>query len=172
MAGVAMALTGIGTLMQVGGALKQGKMAEKIGKQRAAVDEMRAKQVFENARTEAEIVGEKRNRLIEQNKSQAAASGVSILSPTVDAIEQEVRRTMGLDISSILNKGRQAKTDYLQSAEYERAIGKAKRKQSIWDAIGTGVSGAGSIALMGYDAGIWGSGANRDAYLASKHGIS
>ena len=109
--------------------------------------------------------------IIASNKSKAAAANISILSPTVDATEREVRRRIGLDISNILNKGRQAKNTMYQQAGYEEAIGKERRRQSVWDAVGTGVMGAGSLAFMGYDAGYWGSGTNRDLYLANKHGI-
>jgi hypothetical protein len=157
----------VGTGVKMVGQLQQGKMAEKIGKQRAAVDTMKAQQAWENAKTEADITAEKRNRLIATQKSQAAAGGIMINSPVVDVIEEDTNRIVNADISNILRQGRQEKTAYLQSAAYERAMGKAQRKQSIWDAVGTGVSGAGSIAWMGYDAGMWGGGSGGGFGLGS-----
>ena len=147
----------VGTGVQVAGSIQEGKMADKIGKQRAAVDAMKAKQTMDNARTEADIVGEKRNRLIAQNLSQFAASGIKINSPMANAATAETERVMNADISSILNRGRQGESDFTTSSAMEKAIGKSKKRQSVWDAVGTGVSGAGSMAWMGYDAG-WGSG--------------
>lgn len=153
---LAVVATAAGTGMQVMGKIQEGKTAEKIGEQRAAVDRMNAQQVFDNAKTEADILAEKRTRLIATQKNQAAAGGIRIDSPVVGSIEEETRRVIGLDISNILNQGRQQKNAYLQSAGFEEAVGKNARKQSIWDAVGTGLMGAGSIANMGMDAG-WGS---------------
>jgi hypothetical protein len=172
MAPIAMAATAIGTGMQVYSGIRQGQLAEKIGKQRAAVDRMRADRAFENSMSESERLAERRKRLIAQNLSQMAAGNVMINSPMGIAATKETERVINQDISDILRRGRQEKADYLYSAEMEEEMGKARKRQSVWDAVGTGAQGAGSIAWMGYEAGMWGKGANRDAYLASKHGIS
>lgn len=169
---IAMGAMALGTLVKVGSTLKQGKMAEQIGKQRAAMDTLKGQHAWENAKTEAEITAEKRNRLIATQKSQVAAGGIMINSPVVGVVEEDTNRMINADITNILRQGRQEKTAYLQSAAYEKELGKTQRKQSIWDAVGTGLGGAGSIAWMGYDAGMWGKSPMRDMNLAQKHGIS
>lgn len=153
---IAMGAMAVGTGMQVVGGIRQGKMAEKLGKQRAAIDRMKAEQAWENSKTQAEILAEKRERLVASNTNKAAASGIRINSPAVLNAEEETRRIINADISNILNQGRQGKTNFMQSAEYEKALGKSQKQQSYWDAAGTGLTGAGSIALMGYDRGFWG----------------
>ena len=93
-----------------------------------------------------------------------------INSPVGDVIEKDTRDIINTDISHILNQGRQGKSDLMTSAKMEEVLGKTQRKQSVWNAVGTGLSGAGSMAWMGYDSGMF-SGDYKDYKLAKKHGI-
>jgi hypothetical protein len=67
---------------------------------------------------------------------------------------------MTKDISFILEGGEQQSNNYLASAQYERNAGKAALKQSKMSAWAKGITGAGSIAFMGYSGGLWGGGGN------------
>lgn len=165
---IAMAAMAVGTGMQVAGSIQQGKMADKIAKQRAAVDTMNAANAKQNAMTEAQIQAEKGRRLMSTQTALAAAGGIKVNQGAPLVIEADTKSKIAQDVGYILRRGGQAEQSYLASADIERQIGKNTKKQSQWDAVGTGLQGMGSIAFMGADAGL---GSNRDAYLARKHGI-
>jgi hypothetical protein len=155
---IGMVAMGAGTAISAIGTLKQGKMAAEIGKQREQVDRMKGDQAWENSRVKAEILAEKRDRLIASQKNQAAAGGIRINQGVPLVIEEETERIIGQDITSILNQGRQQKTALYHSGAMEAAVGRNARTQSRWSAVGTGLQGAGSMAWMGYSGGMFGGG--------------
>lgn len=159
-----------GTTMNVMGQLQAGKEAERQGKEaqqlanaRAAMYEKDAKAERRRSVEEAKIEEEKGRRLLATQKSAAAAGGIMINTGSPLVIEAETIDQIAKDKGFILEEGRMKSESLYNQAAYERAYGsimkeqgKRAKKQSLWKAIGTGVSGYGSMAYMGYESGIWG----------------
>ena len=75
---LAIVAAGAGTAIKVKGTLEQGKQAQKIAKQRAAVDIANAEAVRERAVEEAKIRAKKGQRLRAGQKSAAATGNIRI----------------------------------------------------------------------------------------------
>ena len=147
--GTLVALTAGGTAMQVAGTLQQGKEAEKIAKARAQVDEQNAVAVREASVEKARIQGERGRRELATQKGAAAASGIRINVGSPLVIEAETRAEIAKDIGFGLQAGRAESASLLQSAAFERAMGKSARKKSKYSALTQGIQGAVTIGLMG-----------------------
>jgi len=145
-----------GTVMGVAGTLEEGKQAEKIAKQRAAVDEANAEAARKVAVKRAKIKGEKGRRLIEEQKGAAAAGGIRLNVGSPLVIEAQTRSDIAKDVGFILEAGREESRFYRTRAAFERARGKQARKQSKISAWTQGLMGFGSIAFMGSQAGLFG----------------
>lgn len=188
-----------GTGISMYGQYRQGKQAQEIGEYNAQIDEMRAEQMRrnakfaeanarfekENARTAAQIQADKGRRLIATQKSRAAAGGVRVDIGQPLVTEAETKEAIGRDVAGIMRQGSQRAKSWMnqagnymseanvftQSAAIEREMGDNARKNSIWNMVGTGLTGAGSIAFMGYNSGFfnnWGLKGNQR--LISKSG--
>jgi len=168
---LALAAIGGGTGMQVAGTLKEGKQAEKIAEARAAIDLKNAEATRKTSVEEAKIRGERGRRLLAEQQGAAAAGNIRINVGSPLVIAAQTRADIAKDIGFGLERGRAQSDFYRSQAALEIATGKAARKKSKWDAISQGIGGFGSMAFMGTQGGMWGKGANRDAYLAKKHGI-
>lgn len=138
---------GIG--LQVASTIQQGKDAEKIAAARAQVDIDDAKAVREQSIEEARIKQKKGRRLLATQKSLAAAGGIRINVGSPLVIEAETKDNIARDVGFILERGRTGQRSLLQSAAIEKAIGKSKKRASVFDAIGQSLVGVGSIAFMG-----------------------
>ena len=147
--GTLVALTAGGTAMQVAGTLQQGKESEKIAKARAQVDEQNAVAVREASVEKARIQGERGRRELATQKGIAAAGNIRINVGSPLVIETETRADIAKDIGFGLEAGRAESRGLLQSAAFERALGKSARKKSKFDALSSGLMGAASIAYMG-----------------------
>jgi len=147
--GTLVALTAGGTAMQVAGTLKQGKEAEEIGKARAQVDEQNAQAVREASVEKAKIQGERGRRELATQKATAAAGNIRINVGAPLVIEKETRTDIAKDIGFGLESGRAESRGLLQSAAFERALGKSARKKSKYSALSQGLMGGVSIAMMG-----------------------
>ena len=146
---IALIASGVGTGIQAAGQIKQGKQAEQIAEARAEVDIQNAEAVREASLEEAKIRGERGRRDLAAQKGAAAASGIRINVGSPLVIEAETRANIAKDIGFRLEAGRVESESLLQSAAFEKAIGKQKRKKSKFDALSTGIQGAASIAFMG-----------------------
>lgn len=146
---IAIIATGVGTGVSIASTLKQGKQAEQIANARAQVDEDNAEAVREASVEKARIQGERGRRLLAKQKGAAAASGIRINVGSPLVIETETRANIAKDIGFGLEAARVESTALLSSAFFERAVGKAKRKQSKFSALSQGLTGAASIAFMG-----------------------
>jgi hypothetical protein len=153
-----MGAMGIGTAMQVSGKLQAGKDAQKLANYRASLDLKAAQDVRRESEVESGILAEKRKKIIASQRAAFAAGNVRLDVGSPLVIESQTRADIAKDMGYILETGRNKSAAYMASAAYEKAAGKAARKQSVWDAIGTGISGFGSMAYMGYQGGMFGSG--------------
>ena len=142
-----------GTGMQVMGTLQQGKDAEKIAKQRAAIEIANAEATRKASVTEAQIRAEQGRRLLATQKSQAAAGNVRINAGSPLVIAAETRELIARDIGYVLETGRVESDTLRANAALERAQGKAIRKQSKYSALSQGLMGFGSMFSLGKDAG-------------------
>ena len=141
--------TGAGTGLQIAGTLKAGKQAEEIAEVRAKIDIQTAEAVREAAVEEAKIKAERGRRVIEAQKSQAAAGGIRINVGSPLVIAAETRDIIAQDVGFILERGREEERFFRTRAGIERAVGKAAKRKSRFDAISQGLLSFGSIAFMG-----------------------
>ncbi len=145
---LAIIAVGVGTTLQVAGTLQQGKDANEIAKARAAVDLENAEAVDKAADEEAKIKREKGRKLIESQKSQAAAGGIRINVGVPLVIEAETNAAVTRDIGFALKRRRTESAAFRSSAALEIATGKAAKKRSRQRAFAQGIQGFGSIAFM------------------------
>ena len=155
-----------GTAMSVVGSIQQGKQAEQIGKARADIDRQNAKFALEAATEKARILGERGRRLGAANKAAQAAGGTMINAGTSLVIEAENEANIAKDVGFTMMQGENAYWSGMSSAAIEEAQGKAMKKQSLWDAMATGMQGMGSIAFLGYQGGLWGKAGSKAAGTA------
>ncbi len=146
---LAIIAVGVGTAIQVKGTLEQGKQANKIAKQRAAVDEANAEAVRKRSVEEARVKAEKGRRLTASQKSAAAASGIRINVGSPLVIEAETKDIISKDIGFILESGRAESEAFRQSATIELALGKQAKRKSRFDALTQGLFGFAKIAGAG-----------------------
>ena len=145
-----------GTVMGMAGTREEGRQAEKISQQRAAIDIKSAEAARRASVEEARIKKERGRRFLAQQKGVAAAGGVKINVGAPLVIEAQTRADIAKDIGFVLERGREESAFYRSRAGMEIATGKAKRRKSKWDALSQGLTGFGSLAMMGTDAGWWG----------------
>jgi len=145
-----------GTTMGITGTLQAGKEAEQIAEQRAAIDIKSAEAARRASVEEAKIRKEQGRRLIERQKGMAAAAGIRLNVGAPLVIEAQTEADIAKDIGFILERGREEAGYYRSRAGLEIATGKAARRKSKWDAISQGLTGFGSFAMMGTEAGWWG----------------
>lgn len=146
-------LSAVGTAAAVSSTIQEGKDAEELADQRAAVDLENAEAVREASVEEAKIGKERTRRILATQKSQAAADGIRINVGSPLVIEAETRAALVEDIGFGLERGRAEALGLTTSAGFEKESGKAVRKRSKFSAISQGLQGFGSIAKMGKDAG-------------------
>jgi len=142
------AVSAIGTVQQIKATRQQGDDANEIAKARAQVDIENAEAVDEAADEEAKIRREKGRRLIEEQKSGAAAGGIRINVGAPLVIEAETNAAITRDIGFALKRGRAESSAFRSSAALEIASGKAAKKRSRQKAFAQGIQGFGSIAFM------------------------
>lgn len=156
MAPLAMAFMAAGTTMGVMSTLQEGKDVQKLANARALVDIENAKAVERRAREAASIKAEQGRKFLASQKAAFAAGNVRVDIGSPLVIEAQTRADILKDMGYILEEGEMQKAAYLNQASYERAYGKAKRRQSKWDAISSGLMGFGKLGMLGADQGWFG----------------
>lgn len=150
---LALAAFAAGTASEVTGTLRQGREAEQIGEARARVDEQNAQAVDEATDEKARILEDRRRRTVASTKSDIAASGIK-LGGSLDLVtEAEIEDVFFQEKKFATASGRVQSGFLRERASFERAIGKKAKKRSVFQAIGKGVSGAASIAFLGFESG-------------------
>ena len=152
---LSLAATAVGTGLQVAGTLKQGKQAQEIAEQRAAIDVQNAEAVRRASVEEAKIKSERGRKLIETQKSQAAAGGIRLNVGVPLVIEAETNAILAQDISFGLERGRVEEDAFLSSAALEIAGGKAAKKRSKFAALTQGLTGGAGVISGASDAGLF-----------------
>lgn len=152
----AMALMAGGTVMQMQATRQEGKDAQKIAEQRAAIDMANAEQTRKSSVVEAQIRGEKGRRFLAAQKSQIAAGNIRLNVGSPLVIEAETRQLIAQDIGYVLETGRTESDMLRSSAALEIAQGKAIKRQKKASALAQGLQGFGSMATMGKEAGLFG----------------
>lgn len=145
---LALAAMATGTGIEMAGTLKEGKIAEKIAKQRAGIDIATAEATRRASVEEARIQAERGRRLLATQKGIAAAAGVRLDVGAPLVIEAQTRADMARDIGFVLERGREESAFYRSRAALERARGKAAKRKSRWSAISQGLKGFETIAMM------------------------
>lgn len=147
-----------GTTMSVMGSIQQGKQAEKLSKQRAAIDAQNAVFARKNAEEQARIKAEQGRRFLASQQAAFSASGVMLNAGSPLVIEAQTKTDLNRDIGYILDVGNQQSSNFMANASYEKAYGKTLKQNSYWNAATSGIMGLGSVAYMGYEGGLWGNG--------------
>lgn len=153
---LALAGTAVGTGISVAGTLRQGRQAQELAEERAAIDIQNAEAVREASVEEAAIRRERGQRILATQRSQAAAGGIRINVGVPLVIATQTRADITKDIGFSLERGRVEAGALRGRAAIEIATGKAIRRKSAFDAISRGLTGFGSIAFMGTEAGLFG----------------
>lgn len=138
-----------GTITGISSTLLEGKEAERLAGERAAVDLRNAQAVREAAEEEAKIRGERGRRILETITSRAAASNIRVNVGVPLVARAEARAAIAKDIGFGLQRGRVESAALRERARLEKETGKAARRRSKFDAISQGIKGFGSIAFMG-----------------------
>jgi hypothetical protein len=150
---IALGAAAAGTALQVASTLKEGKQAEKLAEQRAAIDLQNADQVRKQAVEAARIEADKGRKALATAKSTAAASGIRINIGSPLVIDTEIRNNIAKETGFILERGRAHELSFRDSAAINIAQGKNIRRNSKTSAIAQGLFGASSIAFMGMQSG-------------------
>jgi hypothetical protein len=152
---LAMGGVAAGTGLQIGGSLQQGRDANAIAKQRAAVDIAQAEAVERAAGQEARVRAEGTRRLLASQRSAAAAGGIRINAGAPLVIAADTRRLAARETGFMLDRSRAEAEAYRQSAAIERATGKLAKKRAKRSALMQALTGATNIAMMGYQGGMF-----------------
>lgn len=145
---LALAALASGTAIGVTGSLQEGREAEQIAKERAAIDIANAEATERATIKRANIQGEQGRRLLATQKSQAAAGNVRINVGAPLVIEAETRDILAENVGFTLEGG-QVEADFLRSsAALEIKTGKSLKRRSRFSALSQGLGGFGSIALL------------------------
>lgn len=155
------AATVAGTGMSVIGQINQGKQKQQIANANAKVDMMNAQYARDNAIEQAKIQAERGRRLIASQKAGYASSGIKINTGVPLLVEAQTNADIAKDIGFTLEQGEQAYNLNMSSAAINKQVGENARKNSLWGAAATGLQGLGSIAMMGYQGGMWGNGGGK-----------
>ena len=150
---LAMGATAAGTGMQISGSLRQGREAEAIAKQRAAVDLANANAVEKAAREEAVVRAEGTRRLLASQLSTAAAGGIRINEGVPLVIAADTRRIAARETGFVLDRAEAEAEQFRQNAAIERAAGKQAKKRARFSALMAGLQGGIAIGSMGYASG-------------------
>lgn len=132
--GAQIALAGV----KIGGALGRGRQAEEIAEQRAAIDAANAVAARETVVERVRILAERGERLKARQKGQFISGGIRTNVGVPLLVEAQTRADIAKDIGFSLDVGRAEAGRFRSSAAIEKRIGKFKRKQSKWQAIGVG----------------------------------
>lgn len=149
-------LMAAGTTMSIMGQLQQGKQTQNIANARAKIDMANAEAARKAATEKASIQEEEGRKLLAKQKSEFIANGVlsNVGSPLV--VAAQTKEDLSKDIGFTLEAG-ETEADYDTSmAGIEKAQGRQARQNSVWGAVSTGISGFGSLAMMGYASGAFG----------------
>ena len=142
----ALAGQGVGTVLQVQATRREGRQAGKIAEARAAVDIENAEAVRKASVEEARITKEKGRRLIERQKSLAAAGNIRLNVGSPLVIEAQTEEDIATEIGFILETGREEAGFLTQRGAFEIAQGEVLRKKARLQAISQGILGFGSFA--------------------------
>ena len=156
MAAIAAAMMAIGTGSQMIGQYQQGKAEQKISNARAQIELMNAEQAQKRAMEAAKIKAEQGQKLMARQKAAFAASNIRVDVGSPLVLEAQTRADVLKDIGYILDEGEMARVSHMNAAGMEKAYGRMRKRQSLWDMIGTGGKGFGSLYSMGGNAGWWG----------------
>ncbi len=148
-------LGGAGVGLQVAGTLKAGKQAEELGKRKAEIDIADAEAVRRASIEEAKIEKEKGQRLIEGQKSVAAAGGIRLNVGVPLVITDETQADITRDIGFGLERGRAEERSLRERAAFEKALGKKAKKRSRISALTQGLLGAATLGLQAQSAGLF-----------------
>ncbi len=145
----------VGTTLQVAGTLQQGKQTEKIAKRQAEIDIADAEAVRRASIEEAQIEKEKGQRLIEGQKSVAAAGGIRLNVGVPLVITDETQADIAKDIGFGLERGRVESRSLREQAALGEALGKKAKKRSRISALSQGLLGAADFGFKAKSAGLF-----------------
>ena len=141
------------TTFGVMGTLERGKEQQEIANARAAVDRADAAAVGRRTLEAAKIKRRQGEKLLATQKAKFAASGVRVDTGSPLVVEAQTRADILKDVGFILEQGSTQRERLFGSARLEKKRGRQLRRQSMWDAVTTGLRGVGSIAYLGSEAG-------------------
>jgi len=153
---LAIGAAGVGTIIQTQATLQEGKTAQNIAEQRAAIDIANAEQTRKATVANAQIRAERGRRFLATQTSQAAAGNVRINVGSPLVIEEETQKKIAQDIGYVLETGRTESNALRSNAALETAQGRAIKRQKKQSALAQGLAGFGSIATLGKRAGLFG----------------
>lgn len=161
--GTMVAATGaslVGSGISAYGMIRQGKAEQQALNLQARIDDNNAIragyaaiQEREQAEREVKNIREQRDRVLSQNITAAAKSGLQISGSVVDVMgdsaiqfEKEIQMARYRGDVGAYNYASQA-SDFRDQASLRRMQGRATRRSSRWSAAGTFLGGAGSAGL-------------------------
>jgi hypothetical protein len=152
---LAIAALAAGTVTQMQATRQEGRDAERIAERRAAVDIASAEATRRSSVEEAKLRGERGRKLIEKQKSQAAAGNIRINVGAPLVIEEETQEDIATDIGFALERGRTESALFRSSAGLEIETGKSIKRQKKSSALAQGLAGAANIGFSAHQAGFF-----------------
>lgn len=153
---LALAGLAVGTGLTVGSTLQEGRRAEDIAEQRAAVDLADVQAVDEAAEDEARVTREKGRRLLATQQSVLAAGGIRLNVGLPLVIAAETEAEIAKEIGFGLETARAESAALRSRAGFEIDIGRAAKRKSRFLALSQGLLGIANIGSRAKDAGLFG----------------
>jgi len=152
---VAVGASVFGTLSSAANQRRQGREAQKLANQRAAVDLADAEAVEKQTREAARLELERGRKLLKSQKAGFAAGNVRVDVGSPLVVAAQTRADIARDVGYIFERGTTQASRFRQSAKFERKYGKTLRTQAKWAAVSTLFQGFGSLGFRAKDAGFF-----------------
>jgi hypothetical protein len=149
-AGIAGALSALGTLIGAAGSIASGISANNVAKYNAEVAQNNANAERQRAAYEADITRGRVRQVIGAQRAAGAASGLDVRSGTPIAVLGDTAKSGELDVLARLYQGESAAVAYENDARRMRAEGKAQQMGGFINAGTSLLSGFGNLAAKNY----------------------
>lgn len=142
---IAAAAVVIGAGISMYGSIQQGKAAEEAGRAQKNINEQNAMQIEKQGKDEEKLLRQNSRKQLGDMRTDYGASGVTLEGSPLDWMVDSAMAAER-DALNIRYTTQDRATSMRMGGQYALQEGESKKKAYTWQAIGTGVSAAGSMA--------------------------
>lgn len=146
MSAIGTIVSAVGTVVGMAGQMAAGQQAKAAAEYQAKQHEVAAKEEAAAAQRDAEALERKKELALSTLQTNAAASGFSATDPTALSLAGDIERYGTVQEQMAMYGGLSRREGQLNSAAAARLSGQAAAQGARYRAIGTALSGIGSIA--------------------------